>query len=413
MKVLIVSAFIDPEAVGEPRWCYDLAKGISDRVETVIISQTPVNRDKRVADHFPNSTVYEAPGWQLDWMDRRMKALIKPNYFKFLRFAERVIREKIDEREITCGHHFGPLGMRYPTPLRHSGIPYIIGPLGGSLPLPPGFVSRNSRDPWYYKLRDFDGIRFRHDPFLRSSYGNAEILVGAGDYVRDILSDVPMQRFMVHSQRIAPPSPVDIDTILAARRASDGPVRLLIAARLIFTKGVHYALKALAAAKDQMPDWELNILGDGVYRGELERLSTELGLSDHVHFRGHQPRADVDDFYRKADLFLFPTIREPSGTVIFEAMSWGVPMIAADYGGPATHVADGAGVRVPVSSPDIFVDEMAKAIVRLANAPDERARMGHEALRLAREKHSMTEMVDFFTSLYAHVGRSSEPKAVA
>lgn len=405
MRVLITSAFIDPNSVGEPRWCYDLAKGISDRLDTVIISQTPVNRRMTVAEMFPNAKVYESPGWDLAFLDKRVKALIKPNYLKFYRFADRVLRREIDLSTISCGHQFGPLGMRYPTPLRKTGIPYIVGPVGGSLPLPPGFDPASTKDPWYYKLRDFDRLRFRFDPVLRASYQKAEYLVGAADYVEDVLSDMSLKRFVTHSQRIAPPVSADVDALIEARAARPGPLRLLIAARLIYSKGLHYALQALGAIKDRLPDWRLDILGEGVYRAELERLSASLGLTDRVHFHGHTPRSEVDAYYQDADIFLFPTIREPSGTVTFECMSWGLPIIAADYGGPATHVKDDYGVRVAVTSPNAFVDGLAAAIERLGNSAELRAEMGRASARAAREKHSIDEMVDFFVDLYQRIAR--------
>lgn len=405
MRVLITSAFIDPEAVGEPRWCYDLAKGLADRVDTVIIAQTPMKYKGTIKSLFPQSTVYEFPGWKLDFLDRRIKALIKPNYLKFHRFAKGVIRDRLDLAQIDCGHHFGPLGMRYPTPLRNTGIPYIVGPVGGSLAFPQGFSMRSTKDPWYYKLRDLDRLRFRYDPALRASYQNAEYLVGAAAYVQQVLHDMKLKRFITHSQRIAPPSVADIDAVIAARAASTKPLRLLIAARLIYSKGVQFVLRALAKIRDHLPEWQLDILGDGVYEAELRRMTEELGLSNHVIFHGHTPRAEVDTYYRHADIFLFPTIREPSGTVTFECMSWGLPIIAADYGGPATHVKEEYGIKVPVECPESFVEGIATAIDALAKSRQKRAEMGRAALAAARQNHSIDEMVDFFTALYQEIGR--------
>jgi glycosyltransferase involved in cell wall biosynthesis len=405
MRVVIVSAFIDPQAVGEPRWCYDLAKAISERVDSVIIAQTPINRSYSIAELFPNAEVHETAGWQLNWLDKRMKALIKPNYVKFQRFAERVIRQDLVAKGVTCGHHFGPLGMRYPTPLRRSGIPYVMGPVGGSLPLPPGFEGGGTKDPWYYKLRDIDQLRFRFDPAIRATYANADIVVGAAQYVRDILHEIPLRRFAAHSQRFAKIPPIDVEATIAARAQSAGPLRLLIASRLIFSKGVHYALQALGQIKERLPAWRLDILGDGVYRGELEQLTARLGLADNVVFHGHTPRDAVDDFYRQADIFLFPTIREPSGAVIFEAMAWGLPQISANYGGPATHVTDDLGITAPVDSPAAFVDGLAVAIERLGQSPQLRLEMGRNALAAARNWHSVEEMVDFFVDLYGQISR--------
>lgn len=407
MKVLIASAFMDRESVGEPRWCYDLAQGLAGKVETVIIGQTPINRTYRLADAFPHSTVYEFDGWKLDFLSRRIKALIKPNYLKFYRFGRDVLRHRLDRSGIDCAHNFGPLGMRYPTPLHGFGIPYVMGPLGGSLPFPPGLSPSGRTDPWYYKLRDLDGLRFQFDPLLRASYQEASCLVGVAGYVETLLASAGMKlkRFATHSEIVAPLQTEPVEEIIAARAQRGGPLRLLIVSRLIYSKGVQFALAALAAARDRLPDWQLDILGDGPHRAALQAQCSHLGLEARVRFHGHVTRGQVDDFYREADVFLFPSIREPSGAVIFEALSWGLPIIGARYGGPATHIDDAFGIRVPVDSRAGYETGLANAIVALADSAEHRQTMGRNALESGRVEHAMPAMVDFFLTLYRDISQ--------
>jgi glycosyltransferase involved in cell wall biosynthesis len=407
VTILLVSPFIDSEAVGEPRWCYDLARAISARTSTIIIAQTPRNRDYRIADLFPDAEVHEHPAWQMDWVPKRAHALFKPNYARFYRAAKRVIAHELDPAAIRCAHHFGPLGLRFPTPLQDGGIPYVMGPLGGSLKTPPGFTSDGGRQPWYYALRDLDGMRFRHDPWLRDSYRRAACLVGVAPYVRDVLADVPLQRFETWPEIAARPPAADLAPVIAGRHERPGPVRFLIVSRLIFSKGIHYALRA-AATLPATPEWHIDVLGDGPMRPMLEEMIGALGLTGRVTLHGHVPRAQVDDFYRDADVFLFPSIREPSGAVVFEAMSWGLPMIAADYGGPAEHVRDAFGIRVPVTDQTVFENGVADAMRQLTGSADRRRAMGLEAARSARDDNSMEAMADYFLDLYDRVGRQPE-----
>lgn len=411
MKVLIASAFMDREAVGEPRWCYDLAQGIASKVETVIIGQTPINRTYRLADAFPHSTVYEFDGWKLDFLSRRIKALIKPNYLKFYQFGRDVLRRRLDRSGLACAHNFGPLGMRYPTPLHGFDIPYVMGPLGGSLPFPPGFSPSGRTDPWYYKLRDLDGLRFRFDPLLRASYQEADCLVGVAGYVETLLASAGMKlkRFATHSEIVAPLQTEPVEDIIATRAERGGPVRLLVVSRLIYSKGVQFALAALAAARDRLPDWQLDILGDGPHRAALQEQCSRLGLDARVRFHGHVKRDQVDDFYRDADIFLFPSIREPSGAVIFEALSWGLPIIGACYGGPASHIADSFGIRVPVDSTAEYEAGLAASIIRLAASAAKRQTMGRHALECGRVEHGMPAMVEFFLKLYGEISQGRRP----
>ncbi len=410
MKTLLVSPFIDKQAVGEPRWCYDLAHAIAARTDTIIVSQTPRNRDYRIADLFPNAEVHEHAPWQMDWVPKRAHALVKPNYARFYMAAKHAIEHRIDRSKVRCAHQFGPLGLRFPTPLRGAGIPYVIGPLGGSLPTPSAFTNESSRQPWYYSFRDFDGMRFRHDPWLRSSYERAACVVGVAPYVRDVLSGMHLQRFDTWPEIAAKGAAPDIDTIIRDRHDRGGAesgseVRFLIVSRLIFSKGVHYALRA-AASLPRHIRFRIDVLGDGPMRPMLEDMTRDLGLVDRVTIHGHVPRARVDEFYRDADVFLFPSIREPSGAVVFEAMSWGLPMIAADYGGPAEHVRDAFGIRIPVDDQATFVAGIGQAMERLMASSDTRRTMGEAAASSARGRNGMDAMANHFLGLYDSIARS-------
>ena len=277
MTILLVSPFIDPQSVGEPRWCYDLARAIVARTPAIIVSQTPRNRDYRIADLFPECEVHEHQPWQMDYLPKRVHALFKPNYVRFYRTARRSIRA-LDRSRIRCAHHFGPLGLRFPTPLHGLGIPYVIGPLGGSLPTPPAFSGDRTRQPWYYKFRDLDGLRFRYDPLMRASYQDAACVVGVAPYVRDLLAPMRLKDFDTRPEIAARPPVEDIDTVVERRRQAGGPVRLVTVSRLIFSKGVQYALRAAARLPAEL-DWHLDLLGDGPLRPMIEALVAELGLT--------------------------------------------------------------------------------------------------------------------------------------
>lgn len=396
---------MDPQSVGEPRWCYDLAQAIAKRTDTIILSQTPRNRDYCIADLFPDSMVYEHRPWQLDRVPPRIHALFKPNYLRFYLQARHILQHRLNLSTISCAHHFGPLALRFPSPLRGLGIPYAIGPLGGSLPTPSAFASERARQPWYYRFRDFDGMRFRHDPMLRSTYEDAACVVGVAPYVRDLLSSMELKRFETRPEIAARTPGPNVDDAIRHRRERSGPVRFLVVARLIFSKGIEFALRAAATLPPDL-DWHLDILGDGPLRPTIEQMRDELRLAQRVTVHGHVPRQTVDDFYRDADIFLFPSIREPSGAVVFEAMSWGLPIIAADYGGPAHHVRDSYGIRAPVNDKAAFIASIAEAMEMLVRAPDRRTDMGKAAMRAARDNESLDAMADYFINLYASLALS-------
>src|SRR5690606_12622208 len=113
-----------------------------------------------------------------------------------------------------------------------------------------------------------------------------------------------------------------------------------------------------------------------------------------VELTGWLPKEEVSDRLRQSDVFVYPSLREPGGTVVLEAMATGLPAIVADWGGPAEYVADGTGRRISVASSARFVDELVDAMVDLAGDPSRRASMG----RAARERVASTYDWDVLAS---------------
>ena len=103
--------------------------------------------------------------------------------------------------------------------------------------------------------------------------------------------------------------------------------QMLIASRLVPSKGVHLAIEAAAKMID-VP-WKLAIAGDGPQRAELEALARKLGVGRYVEFLGELPPEVLESWYDRAQVVLFPVLRpEPFGLVGVEALAHGRPVVA-------------------------------------------------------------------------------------
>ncbi len=122
------------------------------------------------------------------------------------------------------------------------------------------------------------------------------------------------------------------------------------------TKGLRDAVRALGHLAD-LPHAVLTSAGEGEEIDLCREEARRLGVADRVRFLGRIPRAQVEELYREADLFLFPSFREPAGNVLYEAQRWGLPCIAADRGGPAFIVDDEDVMHVPVTDPETYPQE--------------------------------------------------------
>lgn len=108
--------------------------------------------------------------------------------------------------------------------------------------------------------------------------------------------------------------------------------------RLAEKKGFDTLIEAFKRAN--LADAKLVILGEGRERRSLERLCTE-----RVSLPGF--RVNIKDYYQAFDVFVCPSIIEPFGLVILEALDAGVPVISSDTAGPRETLERYPGTLVP------------------------------------------------------------------
>jgi glycosyltransferase involved in cell wall biosynthesis len=158
----------------------------------------------------------------------------------------------------------------------------------------------------------------------------------------------------------------------AENRAVRSGFTVAFAGRLIRGKGADVLLRALARMADSSTKAE--IAGDGPERSSLESLAQRLGISARVRFRG--VLADMPAFWRACDVAVVPSrqpLIESFGLTAVEAMSSGLPVIAARNGALPEIVADGrTGTIVPEADPV----SLAAALDAYAADPQLRAEHG-------------------------------------
>jgi glycosyltransferase involved in cell wall biosynthesis len=394
-RLLLISSSCDGEDVGEAWVGYQWVSRLASRHDVTLLTmprrdQTPPSRQ------IPDARIVEWPEAKLLGRHARLNSMLKPGYIAFYWGARRWIRDALARGErFDAAHQLLPVAMRYPCPAAGLGLPYLIGPVGGSLENPPAFADDTA--PWYVRLRALDRLRLRRDPLLRRTYEQAESVIGIAPYVREILDGLALRRFDVMSETGLIELP-----IVEERPPSNGPVRLLYVGRLVRTKGLRDAIRAVAQLTSSTPVL-LDVVGEGPDRSTCEALVAELGLGDAVHFHGWQSHERVQGFYRDADVFVFPSYREPGGNVVFESMGYGLPLVVSDLGGPGAAVDDSCGIRVHPENPEQFARDLAAAITRLVDDPELRTQLGAAARRRVADIAVWDRKVEQLEALYDDV----------
>jgi glycosyltransferase involved in cell wall biosynthesis len=392
---MLIAPTINRDDVGEAWVAYQWAHRLSERHDVTLLTY---NKSGQVpaSEQIPGARVIEWDEPGVLSRAERLNSMLKPGYVPFFLRARRWIkRAHANGERFDIAHQPVPVAMRYPSPVTGLGIPYVIGPVGGSLESPPGFAEDGDTAPWYVRLRSLDRLRMRHDRLLRRTYEEAACVVGIAPYVREFLGPLHIRRFAVMSE-------TGIESLPSLIEHPPGDdVRLLFVGRVVRTKGARDAIRAMSLLSD-LPV-SLDVVGDGFDRQACEDLVSSLGLSDRVRFHGMVPKDRVQEFYRRADVFVFPSFREPGGNVAFEAMMSGLPLVVCDRGGPGSAVDDSAGIRVKAETPDQLARDVADAVRRLVVDPSLRRSLGIGAWHRAAQVAMWDSRIDEMDKIYEQV----------
>jgi glycosyltransferase involved in cell wall biosynthesis len=188
-----------------------------------------------------------------------------------------------------------------------------------------------------------------------------------------------------------------IEPIAVARQLQVGGIRMLSYGRLVKKKGFDLLLRAFRKLLDEGIDAYLKIGGEGNERDALQQLVEELNLTDRVDLGVWLD--DVVEALDDADVFILPSLDEPFGIVMLEAIARGVPIISTKTKGPAEVLSDQSAILVDVGSVDALHEGMRRTCEN-SKLAFERATNG---LELYRSKYSADVVVAEVERLYAEV----------
>lgn len=378
MRVLLLTWACDLEDISEPEITAKWVAEISKDHEVTVLAVSRPDRFGCVKEQFPELEVFEWKDINVPHSLERFRAIVKPGYLFYYIRARRFLRNLLAERHFDVIHHLSPFAWRYPSPAAGLGVPFVRGPVAGGLESPPQLASAvQGSSSAFMALRRTDSLRAKYDPLLRKTYEQAAHVLIAAPYLKERLQHYSIRSCSVEIEHAVTES---VNHNLAPPRSSDGIFKLIYVGRIIRTKGLLFAIRALSQAKNRA-SIILTVLGDGEDAAVCRNEAKRLGVDHQVNFLGWCNRDEVQAQYRQADAFIFPSFREPTGGVLLEAMTAGLPVITCAYGGPDFMIDESCGIKIALNNPEHFIQNIAQAIDLLADQPKLREQMRAAAIK--------------------------------
>ncbi len=176
--------------------------------------------------------------------------------------------------------------------------------------------------------------------------------------------------------------------------APDPPVISYIG-RLEQWKGAGSFLEIARLVTEQMPETIFQIAGTGSMLAEMQ--ATAAHMAANVRFLGEVDHSLIPEILRSSSVLVLPSFIEGLPTVCLEALSCGVPVVAADTGGTSEVVVEGkTGFLCPAERPSQF----AERVLTLLRDPALCERMGREGRALIEREHSWSHVAALTEHLY-------------
>ena len=170
----------------------------------------------------------------------------------------------------------------------------------------------------------------------------------------------------------------DFSLALNQVQALRDSMTILFVGRMSYQKDIPTLLMAMKEVKQRCPAARLRIVGGG----ELERghrtLAASLSVADVVTFTGATPYAAIAKEFKKATVFVLPSLYEGTCMVLHEAALAGLPLVSTDVAGAHDFIRDGVeGFLVPVRD----AHALSVALIKVLNDAELQQKLGEASTR--------------------------------
>ncbi len=314
---------------------------------------------------------FDTPKWMRFWKRGGRGAMLYYLLWQFL--LPRFVRKS--KVEFDLSHNLNFHNDWTPSFLSKLGKPMIWGPVGHHPRIPKAYLSDNwverikERMKWWVK-----NYFWKYDPFLKKTINKSDKILVMHSLVEGVLN-FPSEKKVELSQVAA------TDVVNPNLQFKDDFIVISVG-RFVTLKGFEIALEAFALFyqtlnTEQKTKVKFKMIGKGPDEMKLKTLISKHELNDSVEVLNWMSKAELDEEYRKASVFLFPS-HEGAGMVVAEALSYGLPVLCFDNCGPG-ELAGEASLKVSYAAPERSITAFAEYLKILNDCKYYRQRLAQKA----------------------------------
>lgn len=277
-------------------------------------------------------------------------------------------QELVQAEHFDLIHYVTPIGYREPGYLWKLDLPYLWGPIGGT------------GNPPFRLLGAASSLTGRCKVLFRTVANKLQLCFGRriGIALRSV--DVLLTATTTDRDNFLRAHRVDsiwlpengikgnvLPTPAAAKYANE-TLHCIWIGRVDANKALIILLKSLQNLDIEIPV-VVHIVGDGPLRKRMQEYAERNGIGHLIEWHGRIPRNEVLELLQRCHLHIISSLSEANTTVIFEAMSCGVPTMSLDHCGMHDVICERCGIKIPVHSYRQVVRDMGAQLQHLIRNP--------------------------------------------
>lgn len=282
---------------------------------------------ERVYRFFPRNLYFTLDDYKYPKLFRLFWHLIDAFDWHSANYVRKIIQEERPDVVIT--HNLKGIGLNIPKVIRSEGVPHVHVLHDLQLLYPSGLlIAGKERRPFWvnFAYRAYQRL-------CRSKIGNPDLVISPSEYLRTAYRETG---FFAASQVQILRNPRPTQAEPRPLQRADGPLRLLFVGQLTDHKGVRFLLDTYRQLTQPR---QLLIVGDGPLRSYVE---SAVQSDKSIRYFGYMPPGELSKFFAVVDTMVVPSLcYENSPTVIYEALSSGLPVIASRIGGVGELITEG------------------------------------------------------------------------
>lgn len=324
------------------------------------------------------------------------------SYFVWQKAAYKAAKKLCSEHDISICHHISIADFRCAGYLWKLKIPFIFGPVGGGQETPKCLSEYTKKHKFSELFRSFMNRLTTTMPGYKKALRHAALIYSSNDETTAcMLSRMKSENI----DKLKQMTELCIDDQYLKERETlqkglyDDVVHIIVSGRLIYRKGVVLLIDSLKYLQTDVP-YVVDIFGEGNQQGLLKNQVKDFGLEEHVVFHGRVPFDQMQQRYKDADIYVLPSLRETTGTAVFEAMANKLPVVALNQNGVRHIVEEDAGILVDIKSKEQILNDFAIALKLLIEDRPLRLKLGKNGYLKLKEHYTWTCRAEEFNKLY-------------